>query len=361
MDFEVEIKREFLLEAQELIELAEESFLQFERDTSDLEVIDNIFRLFHTLKGSSFTAGFDQLGGFTHKVENILSSIKNQEIETSNEVCNILIRSNDVLSDWITQLNQDFEYQNDGISSLEQELDNFQIIKEVETVSGSGFGFFDDQEDSPSETVVAETAAPQKVEEVANIPHPIFSHKKNAAKVLIVDDEESIRELISLMLEELDIDTITASDGLEGLKATEEQKPDVILTDLKMPNMDGLEFIQKVREFDSQVPVLFISGASGREDIIAFMSVGSLGFIEKPINGDMLVNQVRNAIYIKRMKECVAKVSLLNFKLHMNCYQLIHCRDDLKKKKLELEVKRLLDDLAILNNDMAEIKMVDTA
>ena len=366
MDFEAEIKKEFLLEANELIEAAEEAFLDFERDSGNLEIIDNIFRLFHTLKGSSFTAGFDQLGGFTHKVENLLSSIKAAEISVDDQVCNVLIESNDILASWVGSLVKNDDHIQGGLEDLEARLLVYQDSnKSTETsapVPSAGFAIFDDEDDAPPVVSSAEETS-QNSESMTATPQEDKSPDSNGflAKVLVVDDEPNICELFELFLEELNIQVVSACDGVQGLELSKSEQPDAIITDLKMPNLDGIEFITKLREFDTSVPVIFISGAAEREDLIEFMALGSMGFIEKPINRDQMIVQVRNAIYIKKMKESVARVSMLNFKLHMNCYQLINCRDDIKKKKLETEVKQLLDQLSTLNNEMVEIKMLEIA
>ncbi|SMF36428.1 response regulator [Pseudobacteriovorax antillogorgiicola] len=357
MDFEIEIKREFLLEARELVEQAEEAFLDFERNHSDLTVIDNIFRLFHTLKGSGFTAGFDQLGNFTHKLENILSALKSREINVTPELCNTLIQSNDILSDWISDLQDDIDYFNPKAEALETELKSFLSesssapVSEVQKPS-QAFGMFDDDEDSSENESFA---APQII-----VPTPIKSTA--IGRVLVVDDEPDIRELIQMYLEEINLEIITAGNGQEGLDFFKSgNKPDLVLSDLRMPQMDGLQFIGKLREIEPDIPVIFISGAAEREDIISFIELGAFNFIEKPITRQLLLHQVKNALSFRKTQESITKVSMLNFKVHMACYQLVRTKDQEKKAKLENEILALLEQISELNNEMINYKNLSVA
>ncbi len=84
-------------------------------------------------------------------------------------------------------------------------------------------------------------------------------------KVLIVDDEPTIRDVLSQMLEISDYQTCTAVNGAEGLQVFNEQKPDLVITDVLMPVMDGHEFCRGLREV-SDVPIMMLSGQVDLED-----------------------------------------------------------------------------------------------
>ena len=361
MDFEHEIKNEFLLEAKELLEQAEESFLDFERDPSEMDVIDNIFRLFHTLKGSSFTAGFEAFGKFTHKVENLLTSLKDGSLSVDDMLCDVLLRSNDILDGWISALTEDHE-------ADFQDPDIEEILAYIESLNLDGgksdeplvtFGFFDDD---LQEKVVQATEAVQPPPAPAqeNVV-PIKKEPSTHPTVMIVDDEPDIQELIEIYLEEYTLNIVKAPNGRDALEIAQQNPPDLILSDLRMPEMDGIEFIEKLREINKQVPVVFISGAADREDMISFIKLGSFGFIEKPISREMLLALVRQGLYVKQMKESMDKISMLNFKMHMACYQLIRTKDDKKREKIQNDVKALLDQVSELNNKMLELKMLEIA
>ncbi|MBT3345245.1 MAG: response regulator [Gemmatimonadetes bacterium] len=110
-------------------------------------------------------------------------------------------------------------------------------------------------------------------------------------RVLVVDDEESIRTLLSQLLG--DYDVVTAKDGAEALETAMESAPDLVITDIKMPGMDGYTLLMKLREFHPDVPVLALSGYVKDEDIREY---DFDGFIAKPMKADEFKNTVAAAL-----------------------------------------------------------------
>jgi two-component system, chemotaxis family, sensor kinase CheA len=106
--FDDGIKREFLVEAAEMLEEVESKFLDLEKDPKDKGTMDHIFRLAHTVKGSSFAAGFMPLGAFAHTFETLLNLLREDKVEATPHVVDILLQSNDTLQKFITALNQKF-------------------------------------------------------------------------------------------------------------------------------------------------------------------------------------------------------------------------------------------------------------
>ena len=102
-----EIQDDFLTEANDLLEAAEEYFLGFENDPTNISFVDKIFRLFHTVKGTAAAAEFMALNHFTHTVENLLSQLKKQEVSPTKEVIQILFECNDQLRSYILTLKAD--------------------------------------------------------------------------------------------------------------------------------------------------------------------------------------------------------------------------------------------------------------
>jgi len=105
--FEREIKTDFLTEAKDLLSGTEQCFLSLEKNPSDLENLNLIFRLAHNLKGSSGAVGFSELADFTHKLESLLLALKEQRILVSPKIVELLLRSNDYLSQTIETLRGD--------------------------------------------------------------------------------------------------------------------------------------------------------------------------------------------------------------------------------------------------------------
>lgn len=106
--------------------------------------------------------------------------------------------------------------------------------------------------------------------------------------VLIVEDGDDIREIMSSTLNKLFKTTLTATDGLEGLEAFKNSHPDVVLSDIRMPNMSGNEMIEKIKEISPSTPVIVVTGhgrmlaKENKADII----------LEKPIKFDKLIENI---------------------------------------------------------------------
>ena len=114
-------------------------------------------------------------------------------------------------------------------------------------------------------------------------------------KILIIDDEESIRSTLKDILEYEEYEVELASDGVEGLKFIEATDYDVILCDVKMPKMDGLEVLEKALKINSQLQFIMISGHATVETAVEATQKGAFDFIEKPPDLNRLLVSVRNA------------------------------------------------------------------
>jgi len=109
--------------------------------------------------------------------------------------------------------------------------------------------------------------------------------------VLIVDDSSTMRKIISRSLRQagLSVDEIyEAGDGIEGLNAMEGKSIDLILSDINMPNMDGLEFIKSVRAKGSKVPIVMITTEGGEDILKEAITNGASDSIKKPFTPDQL-------------------------------------------------------------------------
>lgn len=105
-----------------------------------------------------------------------------------------------------------------------------------------------------------------------------------AKTILIVDDSESIREVVSFTLQNEGYDVKVGVDGVDAQKFLDGSVIDLVITDLHMPNMDGIGFIKAVREHDSykRIPILFLTTESQKEKKIEAKNAGATGWIVKP-------------------------------------------------------------------------------
>ena len=134
------------------------------------------------------------------------------------------------------------------------------------------------------------------------------------AKILVIDDEKPIRNTLQEILEYEDHKVEIAADGFEGLEKAKESKYDIILCDIKMPNMDGIEVLEKLELVCPDVPVVMISGHGSVETAVEALKKGAYDFIEKPLELNRLLVTIRNAlerkdlvVETKKLKRKVSK------------------------------------------------------
>ncbi len=116
------------------------------------------------------------------------------------------------------------------------------------------------------------------------------------SNILIIDDEKAIRKTLSEILSYEGYKIEEAGDGEEGLKKFKEKAYDVVLCDIKMPKLDGIEFLDKAREANPDVPVIMISGHGTIETAVEAVKKGAYDYISKPPDLNRLLITIRNAM-----------------------------------------------------------------
>ena len=116
------------------------------------------------------------------------------------------------------------------------------------------------------------------------------------AKILVIDDERSIRNTLKDILEFEKHEVTLAGDGQTGLDAAQSESFDIIFSDIKMPGMDGIELLTILKEKEVEAPVVMISGHGNIETAVECIKKGAFDFIEKPIDLNRLLITVRNAL-----------------------------------------------------------------
>jgi DNA-binding NtrC family response regulator len=114
-------------------------------------------------------------------------------------------------------------------------------------------------------------------------------------KILIIDDEAAIRGALKEILEYESFEVAEAEDGLAGLKAAEKENYDLIFCDIKMPKMDGLEVLEKLKEKGIESPVVIITGHGTVDTAVDALKKGAYDFIQKPLDLNRVLVTVRNA------------------------------------------------------------------
>lgn len=103
-------------------------------------------------------------------------------------------------------------------------------------------------------------------------------------KILVVDDEVKACELLKRFLEIKGYDVATSYSGKDALEKVEKEKPDVILLDLKMPGMDGMDLLRCIREYDKDIAVIIVTAVKDEELAKKFLKKGAVKYITKPVD-----------------------------------------------------------------------------
>ena len=118
----------------------------------------------------------------------------------------------------------------------------------------------------------------------------------SSIKVLIIDDEKFIINLLRNGLTENGFEVITADNGFDGILAVEEQKPDVVITDIMMPRLTGLDFLKALKNNDAtkDVPVFLISAMDQADMVQQGLDLGAIDYITKPFKINEIIGKLRH-------------------------------------------------------------------
>ena len=115
------------------------------------------------------------------------------------------------------------------------------------------------------------------------------------SKVLFIDDEEGIRKIFSILLRKEGYQVFTAKSGEEGLKIFEQEMPPIVITDIKMPGMDGIEVLKRVKEINPEAEVIIITGYGNMNSAIEALKLDASDFLPKPVKDEALLVALKRA------------------------------------------------------------------
>ncbi len=134
-------------------------------------------------------------------------------------------------------------------------------------------------------------------------------------RVLVVDDEEDILQLFTELLQRWGYEAVTARNGVEALDKFRSQQIDLIVSDLKMPEMDGLELLQHIRSIDSRVPILVLTGYPTVETAVKAIQEGAYDYLMKPVNPEELRFRIEKALAQSEQMKSISFLKGLNWAL----------------------------------------------
>jgi len=121
-------------------------------------------------------------------------------------------------------------------------------------------------------------------------------------RILVIDDDAEIRKSFKMTLEYAGYDVTLAATGEEGVKLAEQEAPDLVFCDIKMPGMDGLEVLQKLQHLREVMPIVVITGNADIQNAVEATRLGAFDFIEKPVSSERMLVSIRNAVDVRRLK-----------------------------------------------------------
>ena len=122
-------------------------------------------------------------------------------------------------------------------------------------------------------------------------------------RILVIDDESAIRNSLKMTLVYVGYDCLLAATGPEGLTLLEREAPDLVLLDVKMPGMDGLEVLERIRAANETIPVVVVSGHGTISTAVDATKKGAFDFIEKPFASERVLVSLRNALDQRRLRD----------------------------------------------------------
>lgn len=127
---------------------------------------------------------------------------------------------------------------------------------------------------------------------------------KTSATLLIIDDDDVVRASLAAYLEDSGFQVLQATNGLQGLEVFQQAKPDLMICDLRMPQVDGLELIRRVNALGIEVPVIVVSGAGVMNDAVEALRLGAADYLIKPLEDlAVLEHSVRRALDRYRLRQ----------------------------------------------------------
>jgi two-component system response regulator PilR (NtrC family) len=131
-------------------------------------------------------------------------------------------------------------------------------------------------------------------------------------KVLVVDDEESIREFFEIMLKREGYEVVTATNGAEALDRLKKERVDLVISDLQMPEMSGMELLQAAKELDPELVIIMITAFGSTETAVEAMKLGAYDYVQKPFKIDEVKIIIRQALEkrVLRMENALLKREL---------------------------------------------------
>lgn len=293
---------EFKTEALEMLEIAERDLLALDRGEAFQPHYDSVFRVFHSLKGASGMLGLTQLQTHMHSLENILSECKTKK-QIEPEKLTLFLS---------------------GVDAARKLIEGEEISFNFEVKSSTS--------NTPATTHVEQksTALPKAALAQDQFPEGV---------AYLVDDEPDILEILSEILNSAGIETHVFTEPEKLIAAIKNKAPDLVISDMKMPGLSGMDVLKQVKTFNPDIPVMFISGYLDKPTLIKAINHGVHSTIEKPFNENSVTSLCLSAIRQSRL------FKLFNRSINLILYQFSDLDDYLKQSNRSDVAKTMREEL----------------
>lgn len=180
----------------------------------------------------------------------------------------------------------------------------------------------------------------------------------NDFTLLYVEDDKTTQECLKIILEDECKKLYIASNGDEGIKIYKRKKPDIVVSDINMPNMDGITMIEEIKQINKNQPIIYISAYDDKNNLLKAINMGCNGFIQKPINVRVLLDRLNEVT--QKIVEERKKLNAKNKEIE-NLYNLAHydfLTNIPNRFLFEIELKRAIS-MAKRNSEKVALFFID--
>ena len=293
----------FIEEGQNLAEEIEGYLLSLDKGFS-VEIVSNILHSLHSFKGGCKIAENEDLILVLQEFEEYVQELKDGTAQIGEDSLKQCIELMDCIFNYLTRLKDDGDHKMD----LKPPMAILEKLLKIETAQNSN---------QDSKVVPIDESDSHWTETDFSVD------SLTTNKILFVDDDEAILNLLVDEVSEHGYEVYAASSGNQAWEVFKDNKPDIVVSDYKMPDGDGLELAKRIIEQDPTVPITIQSGLSDRDTVIGFLNSGVFSFLEKPTDDIQFKYCIQRSFEEARRRKVLAEIIKLNFRSFIRHQKLI--------------------------------------
>ncbi|HEY2957855.1 MAG TPA: response regulator transcription factor [Actinomycetota bacterium] len=178
---------------------------------------------------------------------------------------------------------------------------------------------------------------------VGEPPATVGQRRRPEARLLVVEDDPNIMELLSASLRLAGFEVATAADGLQALRAAERHRPDLVVLDVMLPDLDGFDVARRLRSGEGRTPVLFLTARDTTEDKVRGLTLGGDDYVTKPFSLEEVVARIRAVLRRSRGTEpAPARLRVADLELDEDSHQVWRAGSAVQLSPTEFKLLRYL-------------------